>query len=174
MVRLLAIHRPVWKVERDREPPRAGNYQETTMQTHDLDSPQAAAQIVALALVADGEIGQDELALLDRMNVHEQLNLSREAMLDVMRDFCREALSSPQSGWSHDCPLDEREVARLMAQITRPALRQRVLHLCLQVAEADGQVAEGESFVLNAAVEHWGLQRQMLRPLNDWPMARAA
>jgi hypothetical protein len=61
-----------------------------------------------------------------------------------------------------------------MGQITRPALRQRVLHLCLKIAEADGKVAEGESFVLNAAVEHWGLHRQMLSPVNDWPMARAA
>ncbi len=144
------------------------------MQMQDLDSPQAAAQIVALALVADGDIGHDELTLLDRMNVHEQLNLSREEMFDVMRDFCRTALSNPPSGWSHECPLDEREVAQLMGQITRPALRQRVLHLCLKIAEADGKVAEGESFVLNAAVEHWGLHRQMLSPVNDWPMARAA
>jgi hypothetical protein len=130
--------------------------------------------VVALALVADVEIGQDELALLDSMNVHEQLDLAREEMFDVMRDFCRDALSSPPSAWSHDCPLDEREVTQLMAQITQPALRQRVLHICVQIAEADGEVADGESLVLNAVVEHWGLQRQMLRPVNDWPMARAA
>jgi tellurite resistance protein len=144
------------------------------MQSFEINSPQAAAQVVALALVADGEIGQDELALLDSMNVHEQLDLAREEMFDVMRDFCRDALSSPPSAWSHDCPLDEREVTQLMAQITQPVLRQRVLQICVQIAEADGEVADGESLVLNAVVEHWGLQRQMLRPVNDWPMARAA
>lgn len=144
------------------------------MQSFEINSPQAAAQVVALALVADGEIGQEELTLLDRMNVHEQLNLPRDEMYDVMRDFCREALSSPPSGWSHDCPLDEREVSQLMAQITLPALRQRVLHICVQIAEADGEVADGESMVLNAVVEHWGLHRQMLSPGNDSPMVRAA
>ena len=144
------------------------------MQSFEINSPQAAAQVVALALVADGEIGHDELALLDSMNVHEQLDLGRDEMFDVMRDFCREALSSPPSAWSHDCPLDEREVTQLMAQITQPVLRQRVLQICVQIAEADGEVADGESLVLNAVVEHWGLQRQMLRPMNDWPMARAA
>ncbi|MDM7951443.1 TerB family tellurite resistance protein [Hydrogenophaga sp.] len=144
------------------------------MQSFEINSPQAAAQVVALALVADGEIGHDELALLDSMNVHEQLDLARDEMFDVMRDFCREALSSPPSAWSHDCPLDEREVTQLMAQITQPVLRQRVLQICVQIAEADGEVADGESLVLNAVVEHWGLQRQMLRPMNDWPMARAA
>jgi tellurite resistance protein len=144
------------------------------MQSFEINSPQAAAQVVALALVADGEIGHDELALLDSMNVHEQLDLARDEMFDVMRDFCREALSSPPSAWSHDCPLDEREVTQLMTQITQPVLRQRVLQICVQIAEADGEVADGESLVLNAVVEHWGLQRQMLRPMNDWPMARAA
>lgn len=144
------------------------------MHHHEPDSPQAAAQIVALALVADGSVGEEELALLDSLSVHEQLHLSRDEMHQVMRDFCQEALSNPPSGWSHDCPLDEREVTQLMAQITQPALRQRVLHLCVQIAEADGEVVDGESLVLNAAVEHWGLHRQMLRPLSDWPLARAA
>ncbi|WP_291015105.1 TerB family tellurite resistance protein [Hydrogenophaga sp.] len=144
------------------------------MQSFEINSPQVAAQVVALALVADGEIGHDELALLDSMNVHEQLDLPRDEMYDVMREFCREALNNPPSGWSHDCPLDEREMTQLMAQITLPALRQRVLHICVQIAEADGEVADGESFVLNAAVEHWGLHRQMLLPGNDSPMVRAA
>ena len=144
------------------------------MHHHELDSPQAAAQIIALALVADGSVGQKELALLDSMNVHEQLNLPREEMYEVMRAFCREALSNPPSGWSHDCPLDEREVNQLMAQITQPALRQRVLQICVRIAEADGDVGQGESLVLNAAVEHWGLHRQMLRPVSDWPMTHSA
>ena len=134
------------------------------MHTHKLDTPQAAAQIVALAMVADGRIGDDELSLMDSLCMHEQLHLSREAMRDVMGDFCREALSNPRSAWLHDCPLDEREVEQLMAQVRCPELRQRVLSLCLQIAEVDGEVAPGESFVLNAAVEHWGLQSQMLRP----------
>jgi uncharacterized tellurite resistance protein B-like protein len=144
------------------------------MRYHDLDSPQAAAQIVALALVADGHIGDEELTLLDNLRMHEQLNLSREEMYDVMRDFCQDALSNPQSAWLHDCPLDEREVAQLMARICSPSLRQQVLDLCLQIVEADGEVAPGESLVLNAAVEYWGLQSQMLRPANEPAMARAA
>ena len=136
------------------------------MRSYPLDSPQAAAQIVALAMVADGRIGNDELALLDGIGIHEHLGLSRDEMYDVMSDFCGDALGNPRSAWLHDCPLDEREVEELMAKIRCPALRQRVLGLCLQIAEVDGDVAPGESLVLNAAVEHWGMQSQMLRPAN--------
>ena len=144
------------------------------MQHHIIDSPQAAAQIVALALVADGHIGEEELSLLDSLGIHDQLQLSRDEMYDVMSDFCRDALSNAHSAWLHDCPLDEREVAQLMARVCCPLLRQRVLSLCLQIAEADGDVAPGESLVLNAVVEHWGLQGHMLRPANDPAMVQAA
>jgi len=144
------------------------------MQIYAINSPQAAACIVALTLVADGDIGVAELQRLDDLKVHEQLNLSQDELHRVMKTFCQDMLRSPQLNWSDVCPLGERELASLLAQITQPALRQRVLHLCLQVAEADGHVAESESIVLNAAVEHWGLQRQMMRPVNEWPMAQAA
>jgi hypothetical protein len=33
------------------------------------------------------------------------------------------------------------------------------------VVGADAQVTEGEAIVLTAAVEHWGLHRDMLAPL---------
>jgi Tellurite resistance protein TerB len=144
------------------------------MQTCAPDSPQAAAKIVALTMLADGDIGQDELALLDRLQLYAQLDLSRDEMFDVMSDFCRSALGHPPSCATHGCPLDECEVARLMAQITHPWLRVRLLRLCLQMAEADGRVEEGEVFVLNAAVEHWGLHREMLETANDSVLAKAA
>lgn len=144
------------------------------MQIFEINSPQAAARIVALTLVADGDIGEAELQRLDDLKAHEQLNLSLDELHQVMKDFCQDLLRSPQLNWSDVCPLDERELANLLAQITRPALRQRVLHLCLQLAEADGHVAEGESIVLGAAVEHWGMHRQMMRPLQEWPLAKAA
>jgi hypothetical protein len=38
------------------------------------------------------------------------------------------------------------------------------MRLCVAVVEADGHVAEGESIVLMAAVEHWGMHQEMLQP----------
>ena len=144
------------------------------MQIYDLDSPQACACSVALALVADGELGREELQLLERVRAHEQLGMSRDDMLTVISEFCAELMEEVPERWSPTGPLDERELAQLMARITLPALRQRVLHLCVQLVEADGRVHDAESVVLNAAVEHWGLQWQMMQPREEWPMSRAA
>jgi hypothetical protein len=59
--------------------------------------------------------------------------------------------------------VDEYTLSELMGEIDAPDLRRKVLSLCVKLAEADGHIAQGESIVLVAAVEHWGLHRQMLR-----------
>ena len=62
------------------------------------------------------------------------------------------------------CRVDACTLAGLLAEVDDPALRLAVLQLCIQVVEADGHLAEGESLLLVAIVEHWGLQRSLLRP----------
>lgn len=134
------------------------------MRTYLNNSPQAAARIVALAMLADGEVGEPELDLLERLVAHEQLGLKAEALHAVVQ-ACREDLLSPAHlPWAEAGQVDARTLAELMAEIDDPMLRRKVLRLCVAVAEADGQVAEGELAVLVAAVEHWGLHREMLRP----------
>jgi uncharacterized tellurite resistance protein B-like protein len=132
------------------------------MRRYPQDSPQAAARIVALTLIADGDVEQVELALLDELAVHEQLGLERSALHAVIDTFCEDLLSSQQLAWADNCPVDEYTLSELMGEIVAPDLRRTVLGLCIDLAEADGYVAEGESVVLTAAVEHWGLHREML------------
>jgi hypothetical protein len=72
-------------------------------------------------------------------------------------------LSSEQLKWADACPVDERTLADLMGEIQDPALRLKLLRVCIELAEADAHVAEGESIVLVAAVEHWGLHHEMFR-----------
>lgn len=134
------------------------------MRTYRRDSPQAAARIVALTVVADRDIGTTELELLDRLNVHQQLGLERTELHAVLDSLCEDLLSSGQLQWADACPVDDRTLAGLMGEIEDPALRRTLLRLCIEIAEADAEVTDGEAIVLTAAVEHWGLHREMLRP----------
>ena len=137
------------------------------MRQYAQNSPQAAARIVALTLIADGDIGEAELALLDDRAVHLELGLTRDALHAVIDTFCEDLLSSKQLNWADACPVDEYTLAALMGEIDDPALRRKVLALCVKLAEVDDQVAEGESIVLTAAVAHWNLQYQMLQSQPD-------
>ncbi len=133
------------------------------MRKYPQNSPQAAARILALTIIADGDLDKAEFALLDELAVHELLGLEYDVLHTVVDTFYADLLSSKQLAWSDVCPVDERTLAELMGEIDDPALRRKVLGLCIKLAEADGHVAEGESIVLVAAVEHWGLHRHMLR-----------
>ena len=132
------------------------------MRKYVQNSPQAAARIVALTVVADGDVDKAELALLDELAVHEQVGLTRDALHAVIDTFCEDLLSSNQLAWADNCPVDEYTLSEFMGEIDDPALRRKVLGLCVRLAEADGHVSAGESIVLVAAVEHWGLHRHML------------
>ena len=133
------------------------------MRSYPANTPQAAARIVALTLVADGDIGDPEIQWLDRLSVHQQLGLARHELHELLDTFCEDLLSSGQLKWADACPVDERTLADLMGEIQDPALRLKLLRLCVELAEVDNQVDEGESIVLVAAVEHWGLHHEMLR-----------
>jgi len=132
------------------------------MRKYAPNSPQAAARIVALTIVADGDVDKAEFALLDELTVHEQLGLERDALHAVIDTFCEDLLSNKQWTWADNCPVDDYTLSELMGEIDDPALWRKVLGLCVRLAEVDGHVAAGESIVLVAAVEHWGLHRHML------------
>ena len=133
------------------------------MRSYPANSAQAAARIVALTVLADGDIGDAEIEWLDRLAVHEQLGLARHELHALMDTFCEDLLSSGQLTWADVCPVDERTLADLMGEVQDPALRLKLLRLCVELAEVDAHVDDGESIVLVAAVEHWGLHHEMLR-----------
>ena len=142
------------------------------MRSYPRNSPQAAARIVSLALLADGHLCKEELDVLDRVGAHEQLGLTRTEMHDVTHAFCQDLLSSMHLNWDDACRIDPRTLAEFMAEIDDPDLRKTVLRLCQAVVEADRHVADGESIVMEAAVEHWGLHGAMFRR-NPEPSAAA-
>lgn len=144
------------------------------MRSYPVNSPQAAARIVALTLVADGDIGDPEIEWLDRLAVHEQLGLARHELHALLDTSCEDLLSSEQLRWADACPVDERTLTELMGEIQDPALRLKLLRLCVELAEVDAQVHEGESIVLVAAVEHWGLHHEMFRSSSPNRPARQA
>lgn len=132
------------------------------MRSYPRNCPQAAARIVALAMLADGRLCKKELDTFDRLDVHAQIGLGKAEFHSVVQTLCEDLLSAAHSSWSDMCRVDPRALGELMAEIDAPDLRRKLISLCAAVVEADGHVTEGESIVLVAAVEHWGLQRAML------------
>lgn len=135
------------------------------MRSYPVNSPEAAARIVALAMLADGHLSQTELDVLQRRGGCETLGLEPDRLHDVLLALCEDLMHGTNLAWSDACRVDPHALSRLLAEIDDPALRQRVLALCVQVAHSDDHVSDGESTLLTHAVEQWGLQAHMFRPV---------
>jgi hypothetical protein len=127
------------------------------MRSYPRNSPQAAARIVALALLADGNLCKSELEVLARHGAHAQLGLGPAELHDVVHDLCQDMLAASDMAWSGSSRLDRHTLAELLAEVQDPQLQLKVLRLCVAVVETDEHLAEGESTVLAAALAQWGL-----------------
>ncbi len=132
------------------------------MRSYPTNSPEAAARIVALTLMADGHVSLCETSLLDRLAAHDQLGLERQQLHRVLQSFCEDLLHTRRLSWADACRIEPATLQRLLGEIEDPELQMRLFSLCAQVVEADDHVSESEEIVLSHAVEQWGLHFKLL------------
>ncbi|MBE0587473.1 MAG: TerB family tellurite resistance protein [Hydrogenophaga sp.] len=123
------------------------------MQSLPVNSPQAAARVLAMALVADGHFSMTELRALDRLDAPARLGLSPGAFKDVLDRFCQDLLTIGNGHWTGTVDPATRE--QLMAEITQPALQDLITQQCEALALADGHLADGEVDLLDALGVAW-------------------
>lgn len=128
------------------------------MRTYPVNSPQAAARLLAMALVADGNYALSEIRALDRLDAARQLGLPPQDLKAVIEAFCEDLLLGAQGEWLGSSQLDTAARQALLAEVTDPALREKIVTLCEAVVEADGHLAEGETAMLDSLTHAW---RQM-------------
>jgi uncharacterized tellurite resistance protein B-like protein len=126
------------------------------------NSPRAAARIVAMTMLADGHLSPKELDLLDHVAAGDQLGLTAAEMRSVVHAYCEDLLSSDSMCWAGTCRVEPETMADILNDVDDPCLRRLVASLCLAVVQADDHVADGESVVLHALIEQWGLAHDVL------------
>ena len=130
------------------------------------NSAEAAARIVALALIANGRIKAVETAALDALQAHERLGLTRAQWHAVIHDLCADLLGPARCG--DDGCIPSELLDRMLDEVDDDTTRRLVLQLSSAVVHADRQIDDGESFVLLAAIERWGLHpddQALLEPM---------
>ncbi|MBI5258144.1 MAG: TerB family tellurite resistance protein [Burkholderiales bacterium] len=127
------------------------------MRTYPRNSPEAAARIVALVLIADGHVCRSEFEVFDQLQGPRELGLAPGALPRIVQSLCEDLLMGDPGSGSMLGGLDDDALAALMAEVDDPALQARVLRLAMAAASADRHLADGEAVVLAAARRHWGL-----------------
>jgi uncharacterized tellurite resistance protein B-like protein len=122
----------------------------------------AAARVLALTLLADGRLSGSEREVLLRRGAARQLGLAAEDLHGAIRRCCGDLLAARDPDWDGPCRFDAGVLRGELAAVRGATLRRRLFRLCVELAEADGELSEGEFSLLAAALDQWGIHRGML------------
>lgn len=128
------------------------------MRSYPRNSPQAAARLVALTLIADGNVCRSELDAMRHAGTEAQLGLAPGEFSAVLQTLCEDLLQSAEMHGSLSCCVDEPLLDALVREVDDLALQQRVVGAIVAAASADGHLADGERKVLDALRRGWQLQ----------------
>ncbi len=127
------------------------------MRKYTQNSPEAGARVVALALMADGAIERSEILLIERQNVLARLGLDNEQFDSIYYEYCTDMLASAQRHASGRLELDKRGIKALLDEISDPVLQKKILHIMLDIVNADHRLTAGEASLIALALEHWNM-----------------
>lgn len=130
------------------------------MRSYPRNSPEAAARIVALVLIADGNVCRSEFDTLNQLDAPRELGLEPDGMPRIVQSLCEDLLMGAHSGGCMMAGVDASALESLMAEVDEPALQRKVLRLAVAAALANQHLADGEALVLAAARRQWGLNRK--------------
>jgi len=125
------------------------------MRRYPPNSPRAAARVVALTMVADGTICRGELHSLARLDVYERLNLDAVQMQQLLDELARDLFEFGAPAWDGSGGLHPLIMSCVLEDVSDPGLRETVLDICRDIAQADSRVTDGERALLILANTQW-------------------
>ncbi|MDP3424541.1 MAG: hypothetical protein Q8S32_12355 [Burkholderiaceae bacterium] len=125
------------------------------MHSYPLNSPQSAARVLAVVVLADGHCSQTELALIRAQQATTQLGLTADAWECVVRDFVDDLMLASRSEWTGAGRMDAHTREQLLSEVTDPGLQERLRALARSVVLVDGHVTDDELLVLSTMDRLW-------------------
>ena len=125
------------------------------MRSYAPNSPEAAARIVALVLIADGHVCRSEFDVLNQLDGPRLLGLKPDQMPQIVQALCEDLLMEGFNGRSILSHIGDGVMASLMAEVDDSRLQSKVLRVAEKIVQADRHLSEGEAAMLEAICRHW-------------------
>ncbi|WP_374349046.1 hypothetical protein [Chitinimonas sp.] len=125
------------------------------MRHYPSNGPEAMSRLIALALLADGGLDRSELLALQRSQVLDQLGIEESLFHRVTQELCDDMLQCVSMNGSAQLELGDELIDQLLGDVNDPALQIPVLRAMLDIADADGFLADGEAVLIARAMALW-------------------
>lgn len=132
-----------------------------TLRRYPRNSPRALARVVFMMMITDGDLGELELAALERLRVFSLLGIDRAGFAAVARDYCSDLLDCADAQGRVRLV----EVARIDAildEVDDPRRRLLVCALMLNLAAAQSRLHAVELELLRYVFVRWNLSPDTL------------
>ncbi|ACV37659.1 conserved hypothetical protein [Candidatus Accumulibacter phosphatis] len=128
------------------------------MRKYPIDSTEAMARIVAVALLADGALDHSEVEALEKHELRDNLGLPAATLERVLHEFCNDLLQTARAPNIGQIELDAQLVDHLLDDIQSHELQKKALTAIVDIVNADGSLNAGEAILLSRAMSRWGLE----------------
>jgi hypothetical protein len=125
------------------------------MRTYSHNSPQAAARIVALLLIADGHVSRSEMDAVHGQHIERELGLQPGEFALVLHTLCEDLLMGMRDRRLLTGSVDDATLDALFSEVSDTDLQHKVLYFADTAAIADQHVAPAEAWVMASALKHW-------------------
>lgn len=126
------------------------------MRSYPSNSSEASARILALSMIVDGNLDPTELKALDNSKLLDEIGVNTERFQELLQELCFDMHIT--SGGHGAVELDKTLIDHLLAEITQPDLRRKLLRAMWSIVEADGWLADGEAVLLARACNRWSAE----------------
>lgn len=125
------------------------------MHNYALNSPQAAARLLALSMIADGNVCRSEVDAVRQLGSEAALGLPPGGLATVLQTLCEDLLYSAHSNGSLTSCIEDALLESLIRDVDDPALQRKIMEAIAVTASADGHLSDGERIVLEALQRCW-------------------
>jgi hypothetical protein len=130
------------------------------MRNYPIDSPQAKARIIALALLADGGLDKSEIECLESRDIVGRIGITSSAFDTVLYEFCQDIDQSGLCGRNGQLNLDHPAIDAMLGEIRQAHVRKLLVRTIFDIVHADRNLSLGEAQLTSRAMSHWGIRRQ--------------
>src|SRR3989338_2003203 len=125
------------------------------MRNYRRNSPESAARIVSMVLLADCHVSRDEMHALQRHDIPHRLDLSHAHFMSVMHQLCDDLRTYAESPWQGAQALPTSGWHAMLDEIDDTGLRLILLDLSATLVESDHHLAPDEETLVHSMADHW-------------------
>ncbi len=132
------------------------------MKTYPANSSHAMARVLAMTMITDARLADQELEIMDQLFLYEVLELSKAEFSEVVKQYCDDLLASDVAHAKVDL-MDRARIDEVIGAVTDPQKRFQTAQMIVNIIRADGHLHDAELALLRHILDQWDLTLDALK-----------